>query len=67
MNADLVEVTWDIGKNSWQIRIEVGTEVIRRYCKAPKEADDETLIAASQQTAADEGYTVDQTKISLIR
>ena len=67
MNADLVEVTWDAAKQSWQIRIEVGSEVIRRQCKVPKEADDKTLIAAAEKTASDEGYAVNQAKVSVLR
>jgi len=40
MRADQVEVSWDAGKAKWLVRIVNGEEVIRRYCKLPKDADD---------------------------
>ena len=49
MNADRVEVSWDAEKNSWLVRIEVGAEVIRRHCKEPKSADDQTLQTARKR------------------
>jgi hypothetical protein len=67
MNADRVEVSWDAGKNSWLIRIEVGAEVIRRHCKEAKSADDKALQTAAERTAADEGYLVSSANISVRR
>jgi len=52
-----VEVSWDKDKNKWLVRIQTGEEVIRRYCDAPKDADDQKLRAAAQKTLSDEGYS----------
>lgn len=56
MTADRVEVSWDSGKSKWLVRIQSGEEVIRRFCSAPKNADEPTLRAAAEQTVKDEGY-----------
>jgi len=67
MRPDDVEVSWDTAKSKWLIRIKSGEEVIRRYCDAPKNADDQTLRRAAQKTVEDEGYQVDPSQISLRR
>jgi len=36
-----------------------GEEVIRRHCKAPKDADEQTLRSAAKQTVQEEGYEPD--------
>jgi hypothetical protein len=56
MRADRVEVSWDGEKSQWLIRIQNGEEVIRRHCKAPKDADEQTLRSAAAKTVQDEGY-----------
>jgi hypothetical protein len=56
MTADRVEVSWDPGKSKWLVRIQSGEEVIRRYCDAPKNADETALRAAAERTVRDEGY-----------
>ncbi len=56
MTADRVEVSWDPGKSKWLVRIQSGEEVIRRYCDAPKNADEQVLRAAAESTVRDEGY-----------
>jgi hypothetical protein len=56
MRADQVEASWDPGKNKWLLRISVGEEVIRRYCKVAKDAQEEELKSIAQQTLQDEGY-----------
>ena len=67
MQADRVEVSWDGGKSSWVVRIESGGEVIRRHCKLPKDADEEALKKAAQQTVLDEGYEPEVKKMSVHR
>jgi phosphomannomutase len=57
MTADRVEVSWDPGKSKWLVRIQGGEEVIRRYCDSPRDADEQTLRTAAEQTVRDEGYT----------
>jgi hypothetical protein len=59
MRADRVEVTWDDGKGSWLLRIVNGEEVIRRYCKLPKNSDEQTLRSNIQKTLKDEGFEPD--------
>jgi len=56
MHADRVELSWDQAKSKWLVRIIAGEEVLRRYCAAPKTADDQALRSAAQQTVRDEGY-----------
>jgi hypothetical protein len=56
MRADRVEVSWDSNKSNWLVRIAAGEEVIRRYCPLPKDADQQALRSAAQQTLRDEGY-----------
>ena len=67
MQADRVEVSWDTNKSKWVVRIQAGEEVIRRHCDLAKNADEQSLRAAAQQTLRDEGYEVDSTAISVAR
>ena len=67
MRADQVEVSWDEGKSKWLVRIVNGEEVIRRYCKLPKDADEQALAAAAQKTVQDEGYEADASLVSVRR
>ena len=59
MHADRVEISWDADKSNWLVRIVTGEEVIRRHCKAPKDADEQTLRTAAKQTVQEEGYEPD--------
>ena len=56
LRAERAEVTWDSGKSKWLVRIHIGDEVIRRYCKGSKDTDRETLRTDAVKTAKDEGY-----------
>lgn len=67
MRADRVEVSWDAGKSNWLVRIESGEEVIRRHCKLPKDADEQTLRTAAGQTVRDEGYEAGAAELSIRR
>jgi hypothetical protein len=67
MHADKVELSWDESKHKWLVRIEAGSEAIRRQCNQPRDADEEKLRAAAHQTVVDEGYEFDQSRISVIR
>jgi hypothetical protein len=66
MRADRVEVTWDKSKSNWLIRIISGEEVIRRYSKIPKDADEQTLHSAVQKTLQEDGYEADPASIELV-
>ena len=57
MRADRVEVSWDGDKKKWLVRIQIGEEVIRRYCDAPRDADEQRIRAEVQKTLVDEGYS----------
>jgi len=59
MRADRLELSWDAGSSNWLLRIEVGEEVIRRYCAAPKNADEQSLRLAARKTVEDEGFEPD--------
>jgi hypothetical protein len=67
MRADRVEVSWDAGKSQWLVRIQNGEEVIRRHCKMPKDADEQTLRAVAEKTVQEEGYEADLEHISIRR
>ncbi len=67
MRADNVEVSWNDEKHKWQVRIEVGEEVIRRYCDLPRDADDQRIRAAARQTLVDEGYDANADEVTLSR
>jgi hypothetical protein len=67
MHADRVEVSWDAAKSQWLVRIASGEEVIRRHCKMPKDASEQSILSAAQQTVKDEGYEAAPTGISIRR
>lgn len=67
MRADRVEVSWDAGKSSWLVRIEIGEEVIRRHCKLPQNANEQALRQAAQKTLQDEGYEPDGATVNIKR
>jgi hypothetical protein len=66
MRADRVEVSWNADKHKWLVRIEVGSEVIRRHCDIPQNTDEEKLRNAAVQTVADEGYQIDPSRIVVV-
>jgi hypothetical protein len=67
MLADRVELSWDVAKSQWLIRITEGEEVIRRHLDLPKAADDQALRAAALETVRDEGYEFDASKFTIQR
>ncbi len=67
MHANHVELSWDANKKDWVVRIQAGEEVIRRHCKIPADADDNTLLSAAQKTVRDEGYEIDSGAIIIKR
>ena len=67
MNADRVQVSWDPDKRKWVVRVEVGLEVIRRYCNLPRDADEAALRAAAEKTVIDEGYQIAPEKLAVTR
>jgi hypothetical protein len=67
MHADKVDVAWDGSKNKWLVRIEAGTEVIRRSCNHARDVDEQQLRTAAKQTVIDEGYEVEESRITVVR
>ncbi|HUI74420.1 MAG TPA: hypothetical protein VLX32_05710 [Candidatus Acidoferrum sp.] len=67
MHADRVEVSWDSSKSNWIVRIQSGEEAIRRPCKVPKDADEQTLRSLAQKTLQDEGYDQDVSELIIHR
>ena len=67
MRVDQVEVSWDSQKSDWVIRMQSGDEVIRRHCKAPKDADEKTLRAKAEETVRDEGYESNGAAVTIKR
>lgn len=65
MRADRVEVSWDDQKSKWLVRIVSGDEVIRRHLSESKDADEQSLRAAAQNTVKDEGYDTATAAISV--
>ena len=56
MRADCVEISWDDSKSKWLVRIQMGEEVIRRYCDLPRNADERALQLSAAKTLQDEGF-----------
>jgi hypothetical protein len=67
MRADHVEVSWDADKSNWMVRIKSGEEVIRRHCKLPQDADEQSLRKTAQQVVHDEGYELDVAELVIQR
>jgi hypothetical protein len=65
MRADRVEVSWDDQKSKWLVRIVSGDEVIRRHLSQRKDADEQALRTAAQETVKDEGYEPETAAISV--
>jgi hypothetical protein len=60
------KVEWNPEKKHWQVVIQVGAEVIRRqFAKTPQSAGDPELRTLALQTARDEGYTLNESNVSI--
>ena len=67
MRADRVEASWDQGHKKWMVRIQVGEEVVRRYCNAQSNAEESVIRKAAIQTLQDEGYEPDPKELIIRR
>jgi hypothetical protein len=67
MRSDQVELSWDVGKAKWLVRVVNGEEVIRRYGNLPKDENAQALGAAAQKTVQEEGYEADLALVSVRR
>ena len=61
------QVSWDSQKKSWQVRIQIGEEVIKRPAKVDANAADETLRALAVTMGQDEGYQIDASQVTIVR
>lgn len=68
IRANSAEVFWEPGKKAWIVRIQAGSEAVRRTCKgAGHEASDDTLRTIAVQTAHDDGYELAAASVSVKR
>lgn len=59
---------WDSSKKHWQVRLQIGEEVIKRSCpKTAEDANEDSLRSQAVATAKDEGYEVDPSTVSIVR
>ncbi len=66
LSADSAQVSWDIDKKHWLVRVKIGEEVIRRSIpKVPQSAGDEVLRSAAVEMAMADGYQVDPAKVAI--
>jgi hypothetical protein len=67
LRADSATVNWDQDKKAWQVRLEIGKEVIKRACKVSRDTDDQRLQSLALETARDEGYELDAARVVVSR
>lgn len=67
LRADSATVNWDQAKKAWQVRLEIGKEVIKRACKVARDTDDQRLQSLALETARDEGYELDAARVVVSR
>jgi len=66
LRADRASVAWSAEKKHWEVRIQVGEEVMKRKISPPRgEARAEALKAIALQVAKDEGYDLDPANITV--
>ena len=66
--ADGARVSWDARKKRWSVRIQVGEEVMKRPCpKASQGMDEQALREMAIQTARDDGYELDPSRVAIVR
>ncbi len=67
MLADRVELSWDVAKSQWLIRITEGEEVIRRHLDLPKTADDQALAPLPWKPFGTKAHEFDASKFTIQR
>ena len=59
LRADQARVGWNPEKKRWEVRIQVGSEVMKRPIPQPHETGEADLKVQAVATAKDEGYELD--------
>ena len=68
IKADSAQVSWDVQKKRWIVRVRIGEEVIKRPCrKASQSVEENELREMAIQTAKDDGYDLDSSSIAIER
>jgi hypothetical protein len=67
LRADQARVGWNPDKKRWEVRIQVGGEVIKRPLVGAAAADEASLKSQAIDVAKDEGYTLDPANVSVER
>jgi len=66
LRADHGSVAWNAGKKHWEVRIQVGEEVMIRQISPPHgESGAEALKAKAIEIARDEGYELDPSNVTV--
>ncbi len=66
LQADSASVAWNGDKKRWEVRVQVGAEVVRRPLTGVAErAEPNVLKSKAIEVAADEGYALDVGHVSL--
>ncbi len=66
LRADHASVAWSGEKKRWEVRIQVGGEVMKRQISLPRgESDGEALKAKAIEIAKDEGYDLDPANVTV--
>ena len=66
LRADHASVGWSPEKKRWEVRIQVGAEVMKRQISPPRgESGEEALKAKAVEIAKDEGYDLDPANVAV--
>jgi hypothetical protein len=68
LKADNAVVNWDAARKRWVIRLQSGEEVIKRPApKTPRDASDDLLRSLAVTTAKEDGYELDDSRVTVAR
>ena len=65
LRANHATVSWNAGKKHWEVRIQVGGEVMKRQISLSRESGADTLKAKAVEIARDEGYDLDAANVTV--
>lgn len=66
LRADSATVAWNAEKKHWEVRIQIGEEVIKRAIDLPREQTAAgALSAKAVEIAKDEGYDLNPANVSV--